>query len=283
MISLLANGLVIAGTGVLVVACLPLRALAKVLPEGRALRRWRLLAALNAFFVIGYVAYAAFFWSRNEDVSSLIVPSIFFFGACFVWLTWSLALNTARDLQRMPLLERQSVTDPLTGTFNRRYLEGRMEEEFARARRYSLPLALLVVDVDHFKRINDNYGHPFGDLILVEVAKVILETVRTSDIVARYGGEEFVVLCTGTGPRVAASLGERLRRAIESRDFPVPDSNEPRQRVPITASIGVAGLSDDNADVGSLLALADRALYRAKAQGRNRIILAGAESELTAT
>lgn len=278
LIPILANGLVVAGTCILVAACLPLRELARRLPAGPALRHWQALAGLNVLFVAGYVLYAVLFWGRHEGPASLIVPGIFFLGACFVWLTCSLALQTALDLRRMPLLERETVTDPLTGTFNRRYLERRMEEELARARRQALPLALLIVDIDHFKRINDSFGHQVGDFVIAEVARVILEAVRTSDVAARYGGEEFVIVASGTAPQMAAALGERLRGRIESREIVMPDGSEPLERIRVTASIGVASLGPKNDDARSLLAEADRALYRAKALGRNRVVAAGAES-----
>jgi len=273
-ISFLANALVIAAAGVLLMAGVPLRKLARALPQGLALRRWRLLAGLNGLFVVGYVSYATLFWGRHADAGSLIVPVIFFLGACFVWLTCSLALHTALDLQRVPMLERESLTDPGTGLYNRRYLDRRLEEEFARARRHALPLSLLVVDIDHFKRINDGYGHQAGDLVLAELARAILEMVRVADVAARYGGEEFVVIAPGTPAPMGAALAERLRRAIESREILVPGEGGARQRIPVTASIGVAALASGLDDARSLLAEADKALYRAKAQGRNRVVAA---------
>jgi len=134
-----------------------------------------------------------FLKSRHTAWLDLIVPSVFFFGAGFVWLTATLSLHTAIDIRRVTVLEHENITDPLIGIYNRRYLDRRLQEEFIRARRYSLPLSVLLLDIDHFKRVNDAYGHQVGDLVLSYLGKLLLSAIRATDIIARYGGEEILI------------------------------------------------------------------------------------------
>ncbi len=172
------------------------------------------------------------------------------------------AARTQELVEKNQQLEILSVTDKLTGLFNRRKLDELMEEELARSRRYAVPLAIIMVDIDHFKRVNDTYGHGAGDIVLTGVADVLRGSTRDSDAVGRLGGEEFVVLCrhsTRDGGMVAA---ENLRATIEANAFTGVD--------PITASFGVAAFRDGDT-AASLLGRADAALYRAKNDGRNRV------------
>ena len=161
-------------------------------------------------------------------------------------------------------LDRLSRTDALTGLFNRRYFEERFAVEFARSSRYRSPLSCLMMDIDHFKRLNDNHGHPFGDKVLQAVAGVAQDTLRDVDMLARYGGEEFVALLPETGPAEALRVGERVRAGIEGLELP--------KGVACTASIGVATFpvaSIDSAE--ALLRAADDSMYAAKKAGRNRV------------
>ena len=168
------------------------------------------------------------------------------------------------DQLRQAVLEQQrlAVTDGLTGLYNRRFLTAHMaaEDDAATAG----PVSLLVIDLDHFKRINDTHGHPAGDAVLRESADRIAATCRASDVVARYGGEEFVVLCPDTGAAEARELAERIRRRIAEE--PVPYGGT---RIPASASIGIA--TRPRGDAGALMIAADQALYRAKAAGRDRV------------
>jgi two-component system cell cycle response regulator len=176
------------------------------------------------------------------------------------------AVNRAR-------LVRSGFTDPLTGWHNRRYLQSRMHEELARCRRERTPLTCLMIDIDHFKSVNDRFGHLAGDEVLRQIAQCISGEVRGSDVSARYGGEEFVVLLPGTGVAAGFRLAERIRLAVAGEPFELPEGS----RLPVTVSIGVAEHSPalDERDlriVGDrLLALADVALYEAKAAGRNMV------------
>ncbi len=161
--------------------------------------------------------------------------------------------------------------DGLTRIFNRRYFDERIVEEMTRAQRYGQDISLLIVDLDHFKRVNDTYGHQAGDLVLKEVGALLTETLRSTDFAARYGGEEFAVILTHTGQTHAWQLAERLRAKVEKLRFEHEGS-----RFQVTASIGVSamerGTFSRNAD---LIRAADKALYRAKESGRNRVCLAG--------
>ncbi len=164
-------------------------------------------------------------------------------------------------------------TDPLTGLANRRQLMERGAEEIARARRFGHPITALMVDLDHFKVLNDTHGHAAGDRALIMVAATCLTTLRDIDLVARSGGEEFAILLPETGLAEGLDVAERLCRAIHGLTVPAGAT----AAVSISASIGVAELSQDDVALDQVLARADRALYRAKAQGRNRVSHEAAE------
>ncbi len=179
---------------------------------------------------------------------------------------------TARkeELERLNSeLYRASITDPLTGVYNRRFLAERAEEEVSRAGRYGHPLTCLFVDIDHFKRINDNYGHSVGDDVLKSFASLLTRHLRRTDIVGRYGGEEFVVLLTDTDADNAQLTADKLLRLIRGFRFPgLPGG------VRITASAGVASYSRGRLEtVDELFIAADRALYEAKSGGRDRLVV----------
>jgi diguanylate cyclase (GGDEF)-like protein len=165
-------------------------------------------------------------------------------------------------------LQRLTQIDPLTDVANRRHMTERLEEEFLRSRRYERPLSLGLLDIDHFKKLNDNYGHPAGDHALVQVAKMIKVTLRRHDFIARYGGEEFVLLLPETPADRGMLAFERVRSGIERTDIVFAD-----KRLPVTVSIGAASLPHtDLTKATDLVALADTALYDAKRAGRNRVI-----------
>lgn len=172
-------------------------------------------------------------------------------------------------------LLRSGFTDVLTGWNNRRYLQVRLVEELARARRDGTTLVCLMLDIDHFKIVNDSYGHAAGDAVLRELAQRIESQVRASDIAARYGGEEFVVLLPGTEVESGRLLAERMRKAISASPIEIGAG----KTVSITASIGIASITpgrevEDLKTAGeSLLARADVALYSAKSAGRDRVAM----------
>ncbi|HEX5787083.1 MAG TPA: DUF484 family protein [Woeseiaceae bacterium] len=172
-------------------------------------------------------------------------------------------------------LLRSGFTDVLTGWHNRRYLQVRLREELARAARDQSKLVCLMLDIDHFKRVNDTWGHAAGDAVLREFAQRIETQVRASDVAARYGGEEFVVLLPGTGTADGVRLAERIRNAVAAESFELPDGGN----IPVTVSIGISAASPapqakDLKTLGeSLLARADVALYSAKSEGRDRVVV----------
>jgi two-component system cell cycle response regulator len=168
-------------------------------------------------------------------------------------------------------LDRLSRTDSLTGLFNRRYFEERFAVEFARSNRYRVPLSCLMIDIDHFKRINDGHGHAFGDKVLQAVATVGQDSLRDVDMLARYGGEEFVALLPETGPTEALRVGERVRAGIEHLKLSAEGAGHPT-RVHCSASIGVATFPVPSITTpDALLRAADDSLYAAKEAGRNRV------------
>ncbi len=174
-------------------------------------------------------------------------------------------------------LEKQARTDPLTGLNNRRHFMALAEAELSRATRYRAPLSVLMLDIDHFKRVNDSRGHRTGDLVLQHLAQLAKETLRDVDIVGRLGGEEFGFLLPQTGPDQALEVAERLRQAIADAKV-MPDAGLPLH---YTASIGVASVADGApTNVDTLLNEADQALYCAKKAGRNRVCRHVAESAL---
>jgi len=163
---------------------------------------------------------------------------------------------------------RMAEVDGLTGVCNHRHFRTLLLREGERARQLGQPLALVMVDVDHFKRVNDTHGHPMGDAVLRHVAGLLARRVRRSDVVARYGGEEFVMLLPGSDAAAAARLAEELRAAIAAGSGA---AIEPAPPVTVTASFGVASFPVDAATEAALVEAADRALYRAKHAGRNRV------------
>ncbi|WP_251309152.1 GGDEF domain-containing protein [Halomonas sp. NCCP-2165] len=190
-----------------------------------------------------------------------------------VLMIGGLMLALWRIYQQREALIQQSRTDPLTGLDNRRHLYEVAAQEFARYRRGAAPPSLVLIDLDHFKRINDAYGHPTGDAVLVALARTLLSEVREVDRVARLGGEEFAVLLPDSDPAGATRLAERIRARIACLALPDRATGER-----LTASFGVATATPRMVGLEALYAVADRRLYRAKAEGRDRVV-AGAEGE----
>lgn len=163
-------------------------------------------------------------------------------------------------------LEKLSQTDELTGIFNRRHFHALGEAEVAKAHRYRLPLSLLLIDLDHFKRINDRFGHDIGDITLMEVVTLCRSTLRDADIMARLGGEEFAVLLPMTNAENAEVVAEKLRHFIAGHRIFFDGTH-----FNTTISVGVASLKDTD-NLETLLKQADRNLYAAKSHGRNRVV-----------
>jgi two-component system, cell cycle response regulator len=170
----------------------------------------------------------------------------------------------------LELLEQKARVDGLTGLYNRAFFNDRIEEELDRARRYNGTLAIILFDVDRFKRVNDTYGHSFGDVVLAEVAETARFHARQSDVVARYGGEEFVIILPEQNAENASYLAERIRGAIE--ELHLVHNGE---RVPVTASFGVSSTAEIGYENSKdLVDAADKMLYAAKDGGRNQVRVA---------
>jgi len=272
MLLLFSNSLVLVGTIILIGSLVTVRKITRRLPLGSSRTSWNAMAALISLFVVGYLGYVMVFWNKHTSLLDLIVPGIFFFGACFVWLSSVLALQTAMDVMRITALEHETHTDPLTGVYNRRFMEQRLREEVSKARRYHFKLAVLLLDLDHFKRVNDELGHQAGDQVLIEIGKLVNRELRDSDILARYGGEEFLVIAPNTSPSAATALAERLRNCIESQTFLTDFDKAQKLEIRVTVSIGVASFGDSSNDEGSLVQVADQNLYLAKHGGRNQVV-----------
>jgi diguanylate cyclase (GGDEF)-like protein/PAS domain S-box-containing protein len=184
----------------------------------------------------------------------------------------ALAIRNARLYSK---IEQISVTDELTGLFNRRGFIQFGEREFERSLRFGRPLAALMLDIDHFKRVNDTYGHPVGDQVLRALADCVRQNTRGIDVAGRYGGEEFTLLLPETDLPVANQIAERLRHSIADLSIPIcrEKGDSPPIQIRINVSVGVAFMQPDIPDLSVLIDRADQALYRAKDSGRNRVVV----------
>ncbi|MFN4263097.1 MAG: GGDEF domain-containing protein [Thioalkalivibrionaceae bacterium] len=250
------------------------------LPDTPIKRRWRTVFVILPMFVLGYLAFGFnLLLATTTTPSDVIVALVFGFGALFVALTGRLSLDAVHDIRRVVRLEHESLTDALTGLPNRRKFDQCFHRELERARRYSTPLSLLIIDVDHFKAVNDTYGHSVGDAVLKTLAERLQSRIRSSDDIARLGGEELVIVAPETSLSNAASLGEKIRCIIADTPFTIPADVQPLQPTPkeglkITVSVGVASHRENHPDFETFVHEADAALYRAKSDGRNCVALA---------
>ena len=182
----------------------------------------------------------------------------------------SLLIERTRAMEEAARFEQLSLTDPLTGLFNRRFLNNRMEEEINRSRHQGLEFTVMFIDMDHFKKYNDRFGHLAGDYALKRAAEIIKSAVRCMDVVARFGGEEFCVLLPWISKRAALIVAERIREEIESEVLHSGAELAGR----LTASLGISSFPEDGSTVTTLLHASDIAAYQAKECGRNRSIAA---------
>ena len=249
------------------------------LPPGGAaiLRRLRILRLLYSSVAVALVVTAGDFFYPILDRRIGRLPSDLVEALVVGLILWAVSAPATNELSRSILaldelrkrFYSEAIHDPLTGLFNRRHFDERLAEEYERSRRHKLPLSLIVIDVDHFKRINDELGHAAGDAALVMLARIFNERHRKIDVLARIGGEEFGVLLPNLEAPGARTLAEELRRRVEHEEMVLPAANGqvPRR---LTVSCGVAELTKADEFDFELLHRADEMLYEAK-KTRNRV------------
>jgi diguanylate cyclase (GGDEF)-like protein len=194
----------------------------------------------------------------------------------FHWLPlavrdWRRSEQRTRDLQTL------AAVDPLTGLYNRRQFETLARAELGRSQRYMRPCSFLMIDIDHFKGVNDTFGHEMGDWVLKTVATILASARREADVVARFGGEEFVIMLPETTPEAAATVAERIRSMVSANSMAIGDTT-----LNVTISAGIGEVRASSAGIEVVLRDADRALYEAKQAGRDRVCVAKRPSELLA-
>ena len=257
---------------------------------GSKMVRWLLPTLIMVFITIGWLCRQGnlMHWYNNQfEVSMLIFLTLFLSCCLIIWQAraqhgqellrqraqHALELNNinlekkverrTQELKQLTVeLEALSLTDSLTGLANRRAFEQRLQMEWQRATRYEHPLAVMLLDVDHFKRFNDDFGHQTGDHVLAQVGAILQQTVRTTDLACRYGGEEFVIILPDTPLNDALPIAHRIREEV---------ADYPWEARPVTISIGVAQFNHQKTP-NQLVSEADQALYQAKAAGRNQVI-----------
>lgn len=265
--------LLLVGACLICVSFLRIQRVIEEIPKGMVRRRWGDLKLLILFFVAGYLMYIFLNWMPSlHEKFELIVPAMFFLVSVLILFTGTLALETATEFIRFSKIERENILDHLTGVHNRRYLDERIASEAIRAHRYDMPLSIMMIDIDHFKAVNDRYGHQIGDRVLKSLGELLIKKVRVTDVVARYGGEEIAILTIQTNISDAFNLAEKLCKSIEASIMVPVDKSESKEVVRITVSIGVAGLDQNGFDSQLMIKEADMALYQAKREGRNRVI-----------
>ena len=251
---------------------IPIRKLILELQDSDLEKRWKVLKILIIFFIVSYFvfAYNIVTLENNIDLYAIAVSLILFLGGIFCYIVGKLALRTMHDIQRLSMFQQESITDALMGIKNRRYFDQKIVEEVALSLRYKLPLSLILLDIDHFKKINDMYGHMAGDEVLRNIASLICETVRDTDIVARYGGEEIAIITPSCSKQEAELLAQRLRAIIESTTMALVGATQ--EVIQVTVSMGVSAMNHMITDENALIEETDDALYLAKKLGRNRVV-----------
>jgi len=210
----------------------------------------------------GFWSKAAF--TRFFMASLTVVYTAYFFESSSVAAYRTILEIREKEKIYLKKLENLSVTDQLTNLHNRRYFDDHFEIEKQKVERYGVLLCLIMVDIDHFKSINDKYGHPVGDKVLKEFSLLLRNNIRGSDILSRWGGEEFIIMLPGTSIANSLLIAEKIRKSIATRQFEIIGS--------LTASFGVSEVNASCSTNREAIHRADKALYRAKKQGRNRVV-----------
>ncbi|MFN0118465.1 MAG: GGDEF domain-containing protein [Elusimicrobiota bacterium] len=231
---------------------------------------------------IGWLIWRVFdshpLWIKNELSSFGLIYAYMTMGTVIAFTSFGYFLGRKSDLltkqssfikEKLEEVNEMAITDSLTGIHNARYLHDQLSIEIESAKRYETPLTCLMLDIDDFKKINDMFGHPAGDIVLTTLSKIIKQCVRRVDIMGRLGGEEFLVIMPHTLPETAFSVAERIRQAVQR--WPFDAEGTP---IPVTVSIGIGYFpSKEINDKGALLKATDEALYEAKRTGKNKTIV----------
>ncbi|MFK7966031.1 MAG: GGDEF domain-containing protein [Burkholderiaceae bacterium] len=243
-------------------------------PRGQA--KWRLLGIILLFLALYITSSLVGPQAPIGQFETMIVASLNYLVIIGFFQSSAAAYrNTVRRAEKK--LREQATTDELTGLSNRAHFQSRATTEVARARREGSSVGLLLADVDHFKRVNDRYGHEAGDTTLKEIAKILQEGLREVDILARWGGEEFLILLPGSSAVRSYEVAERLRASIAEKSFAAKAN-----AFSATISIGTASL-DDNEELDAAISRADQALYRSKSNGRNLVTASSSDEPVRQT
>ena len=245
------------------------RGVATITREGAALRGMRIIAERERFPIAPASAAAVPLQSDRKLTGVLTVWSSGLFAEAALTALDTIAPHASRQLDHALALghmREEAERDGLTGLYNRRTFDQQLAAESARFERYRRPFALILLDIDHFKLVNDTHGHDAGDVVIKGVAEIITKSLRDVDIAARYGGEEFAMLLPETDKSHAIDIAERIRKRIEGTPF-----NWQGLAIPVTSSAGVAAIPEKHQDVANLIRAADQLLYEAKRGGRNRV------------
>ena len=262
--------MVIAAAAMLVLALVPVARLVIELPPGSIRRGWHWLAGLLVAMVFSCLAAGAGLTRTLPALEQLLIPSLLILGSWFILIVSHLSRDSVAELRKVSALMQENITDSLTGIHNRRHFDQTLRVEMARSRRYGSPLSLMLLDLDHFKQVNDRYGHDVGDRVLRAAARHILALSRGTDIVARYGGEELAIIAPATVLEEARQQAERMRQELAGQLLAI-ETAQGLRRVRVTVSIGVAELGAADAGPEGLVRRADAALYTAKQAGRDQV------------
>ena len=271
MVRVLAEVCVVVGALLLLAALVPINEVIAQVPQSGIRHRWRTLQAVLLLFLIGYSTYLVVFWERHTEPLDMLVPGILLLGGGAMLMAIRLSTETVAELRTAVRPEREVVIDSLVGIYNRRYIEHRLAEEVARAKRHGLDLSVLVFDLDHFRQLNDHWGRVVGDRVLNYLGRHLLGAVRESDVVARFGGEELIVIAPNTALTHALELADRLRKGVELENLGFGGEAGDTPELQVTVSVGVAQLDPAADEWATLVRRAEEAVTRAKRAGRNRV------------
>ncbi len=268
----LGNALVLLGAFILAISAIPVLRLLSRLPAGKTRLSWFFLIALIGFFFIGYLSYLYFFSNSFHGVIDLIVPSIFFCGAIFVFVVCSLALRTAQDLVRVYELKNDSITDPLMGTFNRRYIDKQLPIAIDQAKTTQKPLAVLLVTIKHYEQLKFKLGHKYTDQLLSHYGNQVSQLITNNELVARYGDDELLIIQPDTDEHACLALAHKLNNHFAQHAITLKDEQQDSP-IEIELNIGISILKHLITDPENLIEAADKALYQSRHSKEQAITL----------